>query len=71
MHFIKYTIRSIVWEASYCSVTWSLGNWVTGLLGHLVTLSLGHLVTRSFCFNNATCNATLGQVCFTDKYATA
>ena len=43
----KYTIRSIVCEASCHSFTRSLGHSVTQSLGHLVTWSLGHLVTRS------------------------
>ena len=51
----KYTLRSIVCEAS-CHhvilssthpVTQSLGHSVTRSLGHLVTRSLGHSVTRS------------------------
>ena len=54
----KYTIRSIVCEAS-CHlvtrshghvVTWSHGHWVTWSLGHSVTGSLGHLATV---FNNS------------------
>ena len=44
---MKYTIRSIVCEASCHSVTRSLGHSVTRSLGHLVTRSLGHSVTRS------------------------
>ena len=44
---IKYTIRSIVCEASCHLVTRSLGHSVTWSLCHLVTLSLGHLVTWS------------------------
>ena len=43
----KYTIRSIVCEASCHPVTWSLGHLVTWSLGHSVTRSLGHSVTRS------------------------
>ena len=45
--FVKYTIRSIVCEASCYSVTWSLCHLVTWPLGHMVTWSLGHLVTWS------------------------
>ena len=44
---IKYTIRSIVCEASCHSVTWSLGHLVTWSLSHSVTWSLSHLVTSS------------------------
>ena len=48
----KYTIRSIVCEASCHSVTRSLAHLVTrslghSVLGHSVTRSLGHLVTWS------------------------
>ena len=39
----KYTIRSIVCEASYHLVTRLQGHLVTRSLGHLVTRSLGHL----------------------------
>ena len=45
--FNKYTIRSIVCEASCYSVTRSLGHSVTLSLGHSVTGSLGHSVTWS------------------------
>ena len=44
----KYTIRSIVCEASCHSVTWSFDLLVTWSLGHSVTRSLGHSVTWSF-----------------------
>ena len=53
----KYTIRSIVCEAS-ChpvtrslghSITWSIGHSVTWSFGHSVIRSLGHLVVRSLC----------------------
>ena len=43
----KYTIRSIVCEASCHLVTRLLGHSVTQLLGRLVTRSLRHSVTRS------------------------
>ena len=43
----KYTIRSIVCEASCHSVTQSLGHLVPLSLGHSVTRSLGPSVTRS------------------------
>ena len=45
--WIKYTIRSIVCEASCHSVTRSLSHSVTRSLGHLVTRSPGHSVTWS------------------------
>ena len=43
--YSKYTIRSIVCEASCHSVTWSLGHSVTWSHGHSVTRSLGHSLT--------------------------
>ena len=43
----KYTIRSIVCEASRHLVTWSLCHMVTQSLGHSVTRSLGHSVAWS------------------------
>ena len=43
----KYTIRSIVCEASCHPIIQSLGHSVTRSLSHLVTVSLGHWVIRS------------------------
>ena len=45
----KYTIRSIVCEASCHPVTQSFGHSVTWSLGHLVTRSLSHSVTWTLC----------------------
>ena len=47
VYYLKYTIRSIVCEASCYSVTRSFGHSVTWSLGHLVTWSLGHSVIPS------------------------
>ena len=44
---LKYTIWSLVFEASCHLVTWSLCHLFTWSLGHLVTWSLSHSVTRS------------------------
>ena len=43
----KYTIQSIICEASCHPVTQSLGHLIIQSFGHLVTRSLGHLITQS------------------------
>ena len=44
---LKYTIRSIVCEASCHPVTQSFGHFIIQSFGHLITQSLGHSLTWS------------------------
>ena len=62
----KYTIRSIVCEASYHLVTRLQGHLVTRSLGHLVTQSLGHLFQHYYRLTNRQHQDL--QVCFADNY---